>query len=70
MNLPSMPTGRATTPRSLDACLKLLGSGKLAAADVPRVAANAVFARQKLGEEGRLPAFPSFGRQDHHPASG
>lgn len=47
-------------PESLDACLRLLGSGKLSAADVQRVAANAVFARQKLGEEGRLPAFPSF----------
>ena len=32
----------------LDACLKILKSGKLNPADVPRIAANACFAREKL----------------------
>lgn len=45
---------------SLDACLAILESGKLPAADVKRIAANAVFARRKLSEQGRLPAYPSY----------
>lgn len=36
---------------SLDACLKILESGKLDPSHVPRVAANARFAREKLGEK-------------------
>lgn len=40
---------------SLDACLKLLESGKLDPGQVPRIAANARFAREKLGEVSRPP---------------
>ncbi|MFO1133136.1 MAG: glycosyltransferase family 2 protein [Hyphomicrobiales bacterium] len=38
---------------SLDACLKLLESGKLPSSEVPRVAGNARFARDKLASEGK-----------------
>ena len=46
---------------SLDACLKLLESGKLGSLDVPRVAANARFARDKLPGEGRAPNLGTAG---------
>jgi glycosyltransferase involved in cell wall biosynthesis len=39
---------------SLDASLKILGSGKLPAADLPRVAANARFASERLPREPDL----------------
>lgn len=45
---------------SLDACLRILEAGKLPAAETRRIAANAVFARRKLAEQGRLPAYPSY----------
>ncbi len=54
----------------LDACLKLLESGKLGNDQVPRIAANARFARQKLVVEGEVPdlgsaaAVPTYA-QDH-----
>jgi len=44
---------------SLDACLKVLESGKLDPSQVRRVAANARFAREKLGEK---PQPPNLGR--------
>lgn len=55
---------------SLDACLKLLESGKLNTDQVTRIAANARFARQKLVVEGEDPdlgsaAAASTYAQDH-----
>ncbi|MEI8178577.1 MAG: glycosyl transferase, partial [Aestuariivirga sp.] len=49
----------------LDASLKLLEARKLAASEVPRVAANARFAREKLGNEGKAPTLGSLGVADH-----
>jgi glycosyltransferase involved in cell wall biosynthesis len=43
----------------LDACLKILESGKLAAGQVQRIAANARHARDMLVRDGRMPALPA-----------
>ena len=45
----------------LDACIKLLESGKLGSADVTRIAANARYAREKLGSEGKAPNLGPLG---------
>ncbi|WP_204508352.1 glycosyltransferase [Aestuariivirga litoralis] len=50
---------------SLDACLKLLEGGKLSGAEVPRVAANARFAREKLGNQGKAPNLGSLGNSNY-----
>lgn len=47
---------------SLDACLKLLETGRLPSSEVPRVAANARFARDKLGSGAGVAKGPDLGR--------
>ena len=50
---------------SLDACLKLLETGRLPGSEVPRIAANARFARDKLASGASAARGPNLGRAAH-----